>query len=190
MLSTGACTAVGLTAATSAAAVRAGIARFAEHPSITDWLSQPAIVARPPAEPPEAPPPSASPDWRSKRSADALARGRQRPRPMARSRSSSPCPSRAPASTRACPKPWPRGWRIGFRGNVTVSVVPQGHAAGGLALQQAAHRLAASQWRWAAIVGVDSYISAETIAWLDASASCTPPTTPGASSPARRRVPA
>ena len=54
-----------------------------------------------------------------------------------------------------------------FRGNVTVSVVPQGHAAGGAALQQAVHRLATAQSRWAAIVGVDSYISAETIAWLD-----------------------
>jgi 3-oxoacyl-[acyl-carrier-protein] synthase-1 len=52
-------------------------------------------------------------------------------------------------------------------GNGSVSVLPHGHAAGGFALDDAMRRLAAAQWRWAAIVGADSYISAETIAWLD-----------------------
>ena len=44
----GACTAVGLTAASSAAAVRAGIARLTEHPWIVDNAGEPVIVARVP----------------------------------------------------------------------------------------------------------------------------------------------
>ena len=111
-------------------------------------------------------PPSASPDWRSKHWPTRCAG-------VANARDYGPLPVFV-----ALPEPRPGldprlpeavAARVAdrFRGNVTVSVVPQGHAAGGAALQQAVHRLATAQSRWAAIVGVDSYISAETIAWLD-----------------------
>jgi 3-oxoacyl-[acyl-carrier-protein] synthase-1 len=164
VLSAGACTSVGLTAAASAAAVRAGIARFAEHPSITDRISQAAIVARPPAEPPEA----AAEERLARLALDALSDALGAiPNP----RDFGPLPIIV-----ALPEPRPGvdarladavaahiAGRVGSNG--TVSAVPQGHAAGGVALQQAARRLGAAGW--AAIVGVDSYISAETIAWLD-----------------------
>src|SRR5439155_10374366 len=49
VVSVGACTAVGLTAPFSAAAVRTGFAGFTEHPELVDQEGEPLIVARLPS---------------------------------------------------------------------------------------------------------------------------------------------
>lgn len=50
----------------------------------------------------------------------------------------------------------------------TVAVLPHGHAAGLLALEQACHHVQAGHAELCAVVGVDSYLAPDTLEWLDA----------------------
>jgi 3-oxoacyl-[acyl-carrier-protein] synthase I len=159
VLRTSACTAVGLSAASAAAAVRSGIAGFSAFEGAQDRLGEPAIVAAPPgiagfANPAEAiaemavaavselgldgpvPVMLALPEARPGLASDL---GRQVAARLA---------ERVPAV------------RVAFSEGA-------GHAGGGSALRQAGAWLDGRPDATVVVVGADSYVHAETLSWLD-----------------------
>ncbi|WP_192182795.1 beta-ketoacyl synthase N-terminal-like domain-containing protein [Mesorhizobium amorphae] len=166
VLSTGACTAVGLTAAASAAAVRAGIARFLEHPTFLDQHNEPAIVAHPPVSRPDLSLEERLVEFAIAAFADAI-------KAIPNAVEFGPLPM-----VIALPEPRPGldqqlSERImarlseNLRGLGVLSAVMHGHASGGAAIHHAVQMLRNGHGRWAAVVGLDSWLAAETVGWLD-----------------------
>ncbi|PBC07838.1 hypothetical protein [Mesorhizobium sp. WSM3859] len=166
VLSTGACTAVGLSAASSAAAVRAGLARFLEHPTFLDQLEEPAIVAHPPASQPDLSLEERLVEFAIAAFADAI-------ESIPNAADFGPLPM-----VIALPEPRPGldrqlGERIvsrlseNLRGFGVLSAMMLGHASGGAAIRHVSQMLDSGHWRWAAVVGLDSWLAADTVRWLE-----------------------
>lgn len=167
----GARCAVGLTAPAAAAAARAGISRLTEHPFMLDKAGEPMVVARDPT-------------------IDPMLQDAQR---MVRLCESALREALAPLTERAInppslevmiglpsPRPGlPTGLEralsdlvqqvIGTRTPVRVSFFPRGSAAGFLAMDAARASLLAQGHRETLCVvgGVDSYLTADTLEWMD-----------------------
>ena len=166
VLATGAFTAVGVTAQAAAAAVRAGISRFAEHESILDMTGDPAIVASPPVSRGDMPLEERLLEFIVGAFADAT--------------DAIPDPARLGSLPIILALPEPRpgideqfGRRVAellsrrLRGLGEIAVLPLGHAAGATALHQAGGIVRAGRHNWACVIGAASWITDETIRWLD-----------------------
>jgi 3-oxoacyl-[acyl-carrier-protein] synthase-1 len=165
----GACTSVGRTAASSAAAVRAGIPGFGEHPFMIDTAGNKMIVARAPYLSSEK-----GPD-RVLALAEPAAREALAPLTALRDRAATvavtvglpPARPGQPAMARTVAE------RLGvaLRGTGLVGRVETldvGHAAGMVALEAAWQALAAGKEEFRLVGGVDSYLEPETLEWLEA----------------------
>jgi len=165
----GAVTAVGRTAAASAAAVRAGIAGFVGHPYMIDSRGDPFVVAVAPHLEPEM-------------------RGESRILELARTAarevvSSAPAaietagavtavvglPGRRPGLN---PEPAAElatslGRDLNSIGLSNVQLLPTGHSSGLMAIQAGCRQLREAGATFVLVGGVDSYVDADTLEWLD-----------------------
>lgn len=170
----GACTAVGATASQSAAAVRAGITRFVEHPHIVDRAGEPAVVALASSVP-------AGLSWVDRLEALALSASREAVRVLAPAR---PRGVRIPVlvgipAERCGVAVTPRfGERLAVRlreasgeegaGIAGADVFPCGHAGGLLALDEGCRRIRAKEADIVLAGGCECYLTRRTLEWLDA----------------------
>jgi 3-oxoacyl-[acyl-carrier-protein] synthase-1 len=159
VIGTSACTAVGLTSAATAAAVRAAISGFAEYPRAGDLTGNPAIVAAPPGVEAIDDPAEALAEM-AVAALSPLAEGGPLPvflaLPEARPGLSADFgPLVAAHLTERIP-----GCRVALSDGA-------GHAGGGTAIHRAGARLAQNRASVIAVVGADSYLHPDTIAWLD-----------------------
>src|SRR6267143_5175219 len=161
----GAQTAVGLTAPASAAAVRAGISGFGEHPFMIDRQGEPMIVARVP-------------------SADDLSGCERFLRLSAQPAREALTPLEGHLrEVGAIPlflglPPQRPGRPADLDGRVTdffrrdvgvasVECISTGHAAGLMALEAASRRVSVNPSSFCLAGGLDSYLEAETLEWLE-----------------------
>ncbi len=171
LLAFGARTAVGATAAASAAAVRAGMAMFKQHPFMVDRKGQPMTVARDHFLPAEMPVLARMTELARSASLEALAalKGRDvRSLPplsvllgLPEHRPGLPASLTTDLSNglqQALAPEWPT------RGIVASQ---HGHSAGTLALGSALSRLRAGSDELLLVGGVDSCLEPETLEWLD-----------------------
>lgn len=168
ILCCGARTAVGSTAATTAAAVNSGIQRLREHPRWVDQDGNPMVFASDPSIDPElygAARFSALIDTPLKEAVLPLVGRRQVPVPLLLALPE-PRPGLPVALTQAMNDAITRVQLkdicIG-----EIDVFSSGNAAGHLALQECILRLERNESSYCIIGGVDSYWSAETLEWLD-----------------------
>lgn len=162
----GARTAVGLRAVTSAAAVRAGISRVQEHPFMVDRAGEFMRVAREPSVPADLFGPArlvAMGRPALLEAIEALPRG-ARPRIDVLVG----LPEERPGWTAADAAATIRGLVRELPFDVgDVAHFPRGHAAGLIALDSAVERLQRGSTEWCLVGGVDSYLQADTLEWLD-----------------------
>lgn len=162
----GAVTAVGLTAPSSAAAARAGIAGFGEHPFMIDRQGEPMIVAAVPKSGDE-------PDG-DRFARLAIPAIREALAPMAAHRHElggssfflglpPPRPGRPVALERQLTETLGRAAGINL-----VDCIATGHSAGLMALESAARKVLANPETFCLAGGVDSYLDPETLEWLEA----------------------
>ena len=168
LVSAGACTAVGLSAAASAAAVRAGISGFQEHPSFVDRLDEPVVCAMPPGAPGEGL--AARCAWNLGCAlTDAL---EALPQKALRGVSMGSFFIAAPELRPGVPENFAEDVARKVRAAMPAAPAPVvaslGHAGGGIALASMFDRLREGEIDWAVIAGIDTYVSRETCAWLDA----------------------
>ena len=159
VIETAACTAIGLTSPSTAAAVRCGVAGFAEYPAASDLVNKPAIVAGPPGiaalhDPVEAMAEMANAVLAQFSNVDSipivLVLPEERPglgRDLA-ARVAAAVTERFPSC------------------RITLAS-GGGHAGFAIALQQTQTFLDRNPASVLALVGVDSYLHRETIGWLD-----------------------
>lgn len=158
---------VGLQARAAAAAVRAGVTGFGDHPYIIDKVGEPIIVAREPSliaslQGPERLVALARPAL-----LEALA-------PLARHGIAVPAligfPEPRPGLVDACAALAQMFAEAtgAAPADARVSILARGNAAGLLAMQQARDLLLAGQGRFCLTGGVDSYLNADSLEWLDA----------------------
>lgn len=162
--------AVGLTASAAAAAVRAGIARLSEHPYLIDKIGEPMRVAMEP---------TLDPAEQSTERFARLARPalQEALTPLVQHMS---CFSEIHTLI-GLPDPRP-GLPLGIehrleqlhtelgladRTGQNITLLPNGHAAGMLAMQRARDLLQAGRARFCLAGGVDSYLIAESLEWMD-----------------------
>ncbi len=162
IIALGAVTPVGGNAAMSAASVRAGICRFAEHPYMVDATGRPMVVSAA----------RISPELRGTERYLALLL-------PALEEALEPAEDRVPLIL-GVPPPRPgrpedleerlvsalRGSRLGLRLS-RIEVLPYGHASGLMALEAAREKLREGVSNFVLIGGVDSYLEAETLEWLE-----------------------
>ena len=166
----GAATSIGMTAPATAAAVRAGIAGFADHPYMIDRIGEPFVVASAPYI-----------------DADAVGEDRfiELALPAARealelfsglSRTTVPIPSIVGlpesrpglpaelASTLAAklPEVTANGCRI-----AQPTTLPNGHSAGLMAIESACRMIRSGETEFCLVGGVDSYMDADTLDWVE-----------------------
>jgi 3-oxoacyl-[acyl-carrier-protein] synthase I len=161
--------AIGLTAPSAAAAARCGISRLVEHPYMIDKVGEPFVVARELTLDPAMQGPERFARLAEPALAEALA-------PLAEHRDELPwvhvlvgMPGRRPGL--------PTGTAdaladlvtrvIGSKSRQHLTFFPCGSAAGILAMQKAGEILLAGQARFCIVGGVDSYLTADTLEWMD-----------------------
>ena len=166
VVAVGAYTAVGATAPAAAAAVRAGIAGFSEHPYLLSRDGEPLVVAR-------APKIDDDPTGLERllrlaipAAREALAAIDPHPRERAATYLILGLPVDRPGKPAGLNEQLANGLRakLGIAG---AEVIPCGHAAGLLALEAARRRLHSGQSAFCLVGGVDSYLDADTLEWLD-----------------------
>lgn len=168
--SVGACTAVGLNATSSAAAVRAGISGFGAHPYIVDSLGDRVIVAHTPVI-------DSSADTSERLATMACVAIRE----AMLLRLSGPSHGKVPVYL-AVPSPRP-GLDCAAITSVVMAIssefalhdlpveifeIEAGHAGGLLALQACCAALAQRRCNWAVAGGVDSWLDSDALEWLEA----------------------
>jgi len=157
----GAQTAVGLTAASSAAAVRAGVSGFSEDPAELDQFGEPIIEARVPEI--EGDPAGTT---RSGALASLALREvlevKDLPPLTLFLGLPEPRPGRADDLERALTETLKRDPAI-----AAVNPLPAGHASGLLALEAGVKHLLEGRGEFCLIGGVDSYLAPDTLRWLD-----------------------
>ena len=161
----GARTPLGFNAAGSAAAVRAGISATREHPYFVDTAGEPIAVTMDAGIPPDA-------DGVDRLHALSLSAIREALAPL------------GPPEKLTVPIPTIIGLceprpgrpeqleveltrRLEAAVPICVKVMPHGHSAGLMALQEAARMIYAKQAELCLVGGVDSYLQWETLEWLD-----------------------
>jgi 3-oxoacyl-[acyl-carrier-protein] synthase I len=165
VVSWGARTPLGYTAPPSAAAVRAGIAGFQEHPYIVDSAGQPMVTAHAPY---------VTAVKHRERLLELLVPAIEEALAPLQLKKSISHPI---ALSLALPPP--RAGHPSFAAEISVLLRQQvkglasvtcfevGHAAGALALQHALQQMGASPSGLHLVAGVDSYIDADTLEWLE-----------------------
>jgi 3-oxoacyl-[acyl-carrier-protein] synthase-1 len=169
VIGAGARTAIGLTAAGSATAFRAGIAGMTEHPKFTDKMTQPMIVAAAPYLDPEL-------CGAERLVALALPAAREAAAALP-DRAAYPGPLRVVVGL---PEPRPGlpgdldqvlkselASAFSDRGPVRVETIAGGHAAGLMALERGLGLLRGQECSVCLVGGVDSYLEKKTLVWLD-----------------------
>lgn len=161
--------AIGLNAPSAAAAARCGISRLTDHPYMIDKVGEPFVVAREPTIDPALQGPERFARLAERALLEALA-------PLAEHRAEPPSahtligmPGRRPGL--------PTGITdvlaelvtsvIGSMSRKRVTFFPSGSASGILAMQKAGEMLLAGQARFCIVGGVDSYLTADTLEWMD-----------------------
>lgn len=162
----GAMTPVGFTAPSSAAAVRAGVAGFGEHPFMIDRQGEPMIVAAVPRF-------GDKPDTEDRLSRLAYIAAREALAPVAahcRELGSVSLILGLPPQRPGRPGELDRQLVdvIGRAGAInSVECITTGHSAGLMALETAARKVIANPARFFLAGGVDSYLEPETLEWLE-----------------------
>jgi 3-oxoacyl-[acyl-carrier-protein] synthase-1 len=166
----GACTSVGITLPSSAAAVRAGVASFGDHPFMVDSMGNPMVVARAPFLSDDV----SGVDRQIKLAAPAAEEalipltsftGRLRSFPVIIG-----VPGSRPGLRGTAAKELSRRLYERLRLRYTVSNVEAiacGNASGLLALELAVQRIRNGDTEFCLIGGVDSYLEPETLEWLE-----------------------
>ncbi|RPI70677.1 MAG: hypothetical protein EHM45_24540, partial [Desulfobacteraceae bacterium] len=166
----GARTSVGWDAASTAASVRAGLARFGEYPSLTDNQGNPVAVAMAPYLAPEI--------FGSDRFlALGIPAAAQAVSPLSNASSKDTSldiliglPLERPGLPKELGDDVIKGFEKAFAGNRTVNsidVFAKGHAAGLMALQLGRQRILDGKTKACLIGGIDHYLTPETMTWLD-----------------------
>ncbi|RFU48310.1 hypothetical protein [Paraburkholderia sp. DHOC27] len=157
---------VGLTSAAAAAAVRCGLSGFAEYEHARDRLGEPVVVATPPAQAGNDTPAKAMADMAvaAVLSMDGLEEVDDRSQGLAVFLS---LPEARPGLLGAYPETVAAEIRARVNGARVARPESFGHASGGAALLQAAVYLQTNSSGYAIVVGVDTYINRDTLAWLD-----------------------
>ena len=166
----GACTAVGADAASTAAAVRAGIAGFSEHPHMVDTAGRKMIVAMAPYLPPDSP-------YRDRFSRLAIPAAFQALNGLSAAR------THVPVVPVIIGLPAPRPGLpadLGVHLSESLAVLKEqgfplaetktmhtGHSAGLMALEAGCNLIRAGAAEFCLAGGVDSYICPETLRWLE-----------------------
>ena len=166
----GASTPVGRDAWSSAAAVRAGISGFAEHPYLTDSVGEPTRLAMAPWLEPEC-------EGLDRFEALLVPALEQAIAPFQDSPGFTPSVALAVGLPSSRPG-LPDGLADQLRTRVSrrlagrfaaIAMIPSGHAAGLLGLRAAWPRVASGEFDACVVAGVESYIEPETLEWLEES---------------------
>lgn len=168
----GAITAVGLTAAAGAAAVRAGIAGFSEHPQLVDQEGEPLIVARVPVLEEDVAGIERFFELALPAADEALTplAGRTektRPIPVVLG-----LPPERPGLPEALGPNLAKRLQGGLRERwqvAGVQVLSEGHSAGLMALEAAWQEIQSGRDVFCLVGGVDSYLEPNTLEWLEES---------------------
>jgi 3-oxoacyl-[acyl-carrier-protein] synthase-1 len=162
----GAKTPVGITAPAAAVAVRAGIPGFGEHPYAIDRRGEPMVVARVPHV-------SDDQSGVDRFLSLAIEPAREALIPLtAYRRAVGPVPLYLGLPPRRPGRPHDLEGRLAdsFRDAVGVGSaewIATGHAAGLMALESAISRIAAGSVEFCLVGGVDSYLAADTLEWIE-----------------------
>ena len=170
ILSCGARTSAGLDVPSTAAAVRAGIAAFAEHPFMIDRFGKPMIVARDAELPEDLSGPERLVALLLPVLKEALSSQGGSLRKDAKVPLLLALPPMRPGQHPALPAEICKAVAREFKDPFAFSeVVPfaVGHAGGLQALQEAVRRIGRQESDYVMVSGVDSYLNAETLEWLD-----------------------
>jgi len=168
VVSVGACTAVGRDAWSSAAAVRGGIAGFSQHPYLVDAAGEPMRVARAGWMDIDTPAADRFSQLLTPSIDQALAVLDTRQSPPARLALALALPAARPGL--------PEQFESIVRERLSrqysnrfsaIALFPHGHAAGLLALDAACRKLSDSSFDACIVAGVDSWIDADTLEWLE-----------------------
>jgi 3-oxoacyl-[acyl-carrier-protein] synthase-1 len=170
VIGTGARTCVGASAAGTAAAVRAGVAGFAQHPFMVDTAGNKMIVAMAPFVDPAVAGAQRLADLAIPAAAEALtalpAAVRAQPLPVILA-----LPPARPARPTDAEKLLTERLRLELSDLArigSVETIAAGHAAGAMALEAAWRRLQQPGAQFCLAGGVDSYLEPETLEWLEA----------------------
>jgi 3-oxoacyl-[acyl-carrier-protein] synthase-1 len=159
VLETAACTAVGLSSAAAAAAVRCAISGFSEYEGAADRIGDPAIVSAPPGIA-EIEHPDKAIGEMAVAALSQIADGARLPVFLALPEARPGLPTGLATTVAASLAERVPGVQVALAKGA-------GHAAGGAAIRQAAEHLAQDPGSVVGIVGADSYLHPDTIAWLD-----------------------
>ena len=164
----GASTPVGRDAWSSAAAVRAGISGFAEHPYLADSVGEPVRIAMAAWLDPEC-------EGVDRFDALLMPALEQAIAPVADSQGVAPRVALAIGLPSARPG-LPDSLAEALHARVSrrlagrfaaIAIIPSGHAAGFLGLRAAWPRVASGEFDACVLAGVESYVEAETLEWLE-----------------------
>jgi 3-oxoacyl-[acyl-carrier-protein] synthase-1 len=168
LLALGACTAIGRDVPSSAAAHRAGLAGFTEHPYMMDTTGEPMRVAMVPWLESDFGVAGRIESLLCEAVEQVLARSREALGAEARLGLAIALPAARPGLPLDA-EALARGAIRRRFGAVfsAVAVFPHGHAAGGLALEAGLHGMARRAFDACVVVGADSYIDPDTLTWLE-----------------------
>jgi len=167
----GARTAVGLSAPATAAAVRAGIAGFHEHPFMIDRVGEPMIVAWVPDLPVTVAGPERLGELSAQAAMEALApvAGLSSERGLKMTAIVGLPAARPGLADAVAEKVDQRMKAIAGGPPVShVATIPSGHSAGLMALEEGCRQVQQGESDFCLVGGVDSYLEPETLEWLDA----------------------
>ena len=168
----GACTSIGTTLSASAAAVRAGVATFGDHPFMMDSAGQPMVVSRASYLPDDVSGVTRLLDLAVPAMFEALAnmqdfRSEMPPLPVILG-----LPPRRPG----LPESVQHEFSTRFRRRIgtalpigAIEVIAHGHSSGLMALEAGMDQITSGAAQLCLIGGVDSYIHPETLEWLEES---------------------
>jgi 3-oxoacyl-[acyl-carrier-protein] synthase-1 len=161
--------AIGLTGAAAAAAVRAGISGFSEHPYMLDKVGEPMVVAREPTLDPMRQGTERFSELAGPALRQALAPLAERNIPRQSVHVVVGTPENRPGLPGGLDDALSRlaADVVNSKGSQRTTVLPYGNAAGILAMKQARDTLVAGEARFCIAGGVDSYLTADCLEWMD-----------------------
>jgi 3-oxoacyl-[acyl-carrier-protein] synthase-1 len=162
----GACTPVGLTAAATAAAVRAGVSRLAEHPFLLGSDGEPMVVAQVPVLG-DLDGPDRFVGMATRALGEAVAPLRAARIPL----EGIPVKVALPPARPGRPDDLEEALRLALTRELGVRAdirfLPFGHAAGLMAIEQGCEAILQGGVELCLVGGIDSYLDADTLEWLD-----------------------